>query len=165
MTWSAVLLLIIPAIGLAETALEFHQCSPYVEESAVGENTDHGWPIFMMFTELGARSLEKVTEANVGRVIHIVVGDREFLRAGIVVPNSSGRLLGALSSQDVAMTWQSRAPCQGNYRHLGAARGAEKCLRSNRTGPTNVTGHTAPGKVTANSRPRWRPRPDRTPDR
>ena len=124
MKWMALLFLVTPAIAADETTREFHLCSPYVEESVVGEKTDHGWPVFIMLTESGATSLEKVTEANVGRVIHFVVGDREFLRARSVVPIPSGRLLGVFSSQDVAMAWQRilagelpAAPC--------GARGAE----------------------------------------
>lgn len=106
MKWIAILLLVVPAVAAAETAVEFHLCSPYVEKSAVGEKTVHGWPVFIMLTELGATSLENVTGANVGRVIHVVVGDREFLRARSVVPIPGGRLLGVFSSQDVAMAWQ-----------------------------------------------------------
>ncbi|MDF1615816.1 hypothetical protein [Desulfurivibrio dismutans] len=74
MKWIAVLLLITPAIAVAETELEFHLCSLYVQKSVVGEQTDLGWPVFVKLTELGATSFEKFTEANSGRMSRIVVG-------------------------------------------------------------------------------------------
>ncbi|WP_151671604.1 hypothetical protein [Nitrincola schmidtii] len=104
--WIAVLLLSTPAIAVAETDLEFHLCSSYVQKSAVGEQTDLGWPVFVKLTEIGAASFDTFTAANSGRLSRIVVGGREFLRATMWVPNSGGSLKGTFSSQEVATAWQ-----------------------------------------------------------
>ncbi|WP_155996755.1 hypothetical protein [Thioalkalivibrio sp. ALMg11] len=104
--WIAVLLLVTPAIVVAETELEFHLCSPYVQKSMAEEQTDIGWPVFVKLTELGATSFETFTKTNHGRMSHIVVGDREFSRATIWVPIPSGNLHGIFSSQEVATAWQ-----------------------------------------------------------
>jgi len=106
MRWVAVLYLAIPSIVLAEAEPEFYLCSPYVKKSEVGESTDLGWPVFVKLTEVGTTSLEAFTEANAGKMIRIVVGHREFLRATIWEPISSGNLQGAFSSQEVATDWQ-----------------------------------------------------------
>lgn len=104
--WIAVLLLAFPAIGLAETEPEFYLCSHYVEKSKVGEQTDLGWPVYVKLTEVGTTSLEAFTEANTGKMLHILVGSREFSRATIWVPIPSGNLHGTFSSQEVATDWQ-----------------------------------------------------------
>lgn len=106
MKWIAVLLLSTPAIAVAETGLEFHLCSPYVQKSALGEQTDLGWPVFVKLTEIGATSFETFTAANSGKMTHIVVGDREFSRATMWAPVSGGNLQGTFSSQEVATAWQ-----------------------------------------------------------
>lgn len=106
MNWVAVLLLVIPALSVAETELDFHLCSTYLQKSVLGEQTEHGWPVFIKLTETGATSFEEFTEAKVGRMSRIVVGSREFLRATIQVPVSSGVLQRSFSSQLVAMAWQ-----------------------------------------------------------
>lgn len=38
--WILILLLAFPAIGLAETEPEFYLCSPYLEKTTVGDQTD-----------------------------------------------------------------------------------------------------------------------------
>ncbi|NMT62694.1 hypothetical protein [Marinobacter orientalis] len=106
MKWMAILLLITPAIALAETELEFHLCSSYVQESAVGEQTDRGWPVFIKLTELGATSFEKFTETNRSKMSRIVAGGREFLRATIWAPAFSGKLRGTFSSREAATAWE-----------------------------------------------------------
>ncbi|WP_273045861.1 hypothetical protein [Marinobacter flavimaris] len=107
MKWIPVLLLSTPAIAVAETELEFHLCSPYVQKSAVGEQTDlGGWPVFVKLTEIGAASFETFTAANSGRMSRIVVDGREFLRATMWAPISGGSLKGTFSSQEVATAWQ-----------------------------------------------------------
>ncbi|XKH00793.1 hypothetical protein LG325_11960 [Marinobacter nauticus] len=106
MRWSAILVPAFPAIGLAQPEPEFHLCSSYVEESAVGEQSDPGWPVFVKLTEAGATSFDTFTEANTGKVIRIVVGRREFSRATVWVPVSGGNLRGIFSSQEVAADWQ-----------------------------------------------------------
>ncbi|MFN7037819.1 MAG: SecDF P1 head subdomain-containing protein, partial [Bellilinea sp.] len=65
-----------------------------------------GWPVSIQLTESGAIRFETFTQANVGSVIRIVIGDREFSRAGIVAPIDSGRLQGTFSSQAAAIAWQ-----------------------------------------------------------
>ena len=106
MRWIAILLLAFPAIGLAETEPEFYLCSPYVEKSTVGEQTDLGWPVYVNLTEFGTMNLEAFTEANTGKMIRILVGSREFSKATIWVPIPSGNLRGTFSSQEVATDWQ-----------------------------------------------------------
>ncbi|MBQ0748077.1 MAG: hypothetical protein KBT73_16330 [Marinobacter sp.] len=118
MSWIAVLFLAFPAIALAETEPEFYLCSPYVEKSVAGEQTDLGWPVFVKLTEVGTTSLEAFTEANIGKMIRIVVGHREFSRSTIWVPVSSGNIRGIFYSREVATDWQrtlagklQAAPC------------------------------------------------------
>ncbi|MBL3557126.1 MULTISPECIES: hypothetical protein [Marinobacter] len=102
----ALFLLVTPAVALAEPEVEFHLCSSYVQESAVGEQTDRGWPVFIKLTELGATSIEKFTETNGSEMSRIVVGGREFLRATIWAPTHGGNLRGIFSSREVATAWQ-----------------------------------------------------------
>jgi preprotein translocase subunit SecD len=102
----AILALAFPAIGLAKTEPEFNLCSSYVEKSEVGEQSDLGWPVFVKLTEAGTASLDAFTEANTGKEIRIVVGRREFSRATVWVPVSSGNLHGMFNSQEVATDWQ-----------------------------------------------------------
>ncbi|MFB2765637.1 MULTISPECIES: SecDF P1 head subdomain-containing protein [Marinobacter] len=106
MKWIAILLLVTPGIVVAETELEFHLCSAYVEQSAVGAQTESGWPVRVKLTQQGATSFERFTEANIGRMSRLVVGDREFFRATMWVPISSGSIYGAFSSQEAAIAWQ-----------------------------------------------------------
>jgi len=106
MKWIAILLLALPAIGLAEPKPKFHLCSSYVEKSAVGEQSDLGWPVFLKLTEVGATSFEAFTESNAGRMIRVVVGSQDFSRATVGVPVPGGHLRGVFSSQEVAADWQ-----------------------------------------------------------
>lgn len=106
MKWIAALLLVTPAIAVAETELEFHLCSPYVQKSAVGEQTGLGWPVFVKLTEIGATSFETFTATNSGRLSRIVVDGGEFSRATIWAPMSGGNLHGTFISQEVASAWQ-----------------------------------------------------------
>lgn len=106
MKWMAILLLVTPVIALAETELQFHLCSSYVQDSSVGEQTKRGWPVFIRLTELGATSIEKFTETNGGKMSHIIVGGREFLRATIWASTHGGNFQGTFSSQEVATAWQ-----------------------------------------------------------
>jgi hypothetical protein len=106
MRWTSILLLAVPATGLAETEPKFHLCSSYVEESAVGEQSDPGWPVFVKLTEAGAASFQAFTEANTGKTIRIFVGRREFSRATVWEPVPGGKLRGIFSSQEVAADWQ-----------------------------------------------------------
>jgi len=118
MKWIIFPVLAFPALGLAEAESEFNLCSPYVEKSEVGEPSDLGWPVFVKLTEAGTESLEAFTEANTGKMVRIVVGRREFSRATVWVPVSSGKLRGMFNSQEVATDWQrifaselSASPC------------------------------------------------------
>lgn len=106
MRWVVALFLAIPAVLPAEAEPEFYLCSPYVEQSEVGENTDLGWPVFVKLTEIGTTSFKAFTEENAGEMIRIVVGRREFSRATIWEPISTGNLLAEFSSQEVATDWQ-----------------------------------------------------------
>ncbi len=106
MRWIAVLLLALPATGLAETEPEFCLCSPFVEKSEVGEQTELGWPVYVKLTGIGAASLEAFTEVNAGKTIRVIAGRREFLRAKVSVPITSGNLHGTFSSHEVASDWQ-----------------------------------------------------------
>ena len=106
MKWIAILLLVTPAVALAKTELEFHLCSSYVQQSAVGEQTDRGWPVFVKLTELGVASFEKFTETNSSRMSRIVVGGREFSRKTIWASTLGRNLQGTFSSQEVATAWQ-----------------------------------------------------------
>jgi hypothetical protein len=106
MRWVAILVLVVPAIGLAKIEPEFYLCSSYVEKSTVGKQTDSGWPVYVRLTEVGTTSLEAFTEANTGKMIRILVGSREFLRATIWIPIPGGNLHGTFSSQEVATDWQ-----------------------------------------------------------
>lgn len=108
----------LPAIGLAETEQHFYLCSSYVETSAVGEQTALGWPVYIKLTAVGSRSFEAYTEANVGTILRIMVGSREFERATIRAPISTGSIQRAFESQDEALAWQGTlagklpaAPC------------------------------------------------------
>ena len=120
MKWIVLSLLVIPAFVLADSEVEFHLCSSYVHESAVGEKTDRGWPVFIKLTDLGATSFERFTETNGSEMSRIVVGGREFLRATIWAPTLGGNLRGIFSSREVATEWQRTlagklpaAPCGG----------------------------------------------------
>ena len=106
MSWIAVLLLAFPAVASAETEQEFNLCSAYVEKAVAGEQTDLGWPVFVKLTGIGTNSLGGFTEAKTGKMIRIVVGDREFSRSTIWVPIPSGELHGTFSSKEVATDWQ-----------------------------------------------------------
>jgi hypothetical protein len=106
MKWIAILLLVTFSYAAAETELEFHLCSSYVQKSAVGEQTEVGWPVFVELTGLGANSFENFTEANVGRMSRIFVDGRQFSRATIWMSISGGNVYGKFSSQEVAMAWQ-----------------------------------------------------------
>ena len=118
MRWAALLLLALPAVVLAKTEPEFHLCLHYVEDSAVGEQTDLGWPVYVKLSDVGARSLEAFTEANTGRMVRILVGSREFSRATVRAPVSGGDLHRTFSAQEHATDWQRtfaeelpEAPC------------------------------------------------------
>ena len=96
----------------------FHLCSAYVQQAAVGAQTENGWPVHVKLTKVGATSFKRFTEANIGSRGRLVVGDREFLKATIWGPISSGELHGAFSSQEIATAWQQTlvgklplAPC------------------------------------------------------
>lgn len=106
MKWVATLLLVTPGALLAETELDFHLCSAYVQQSAVGTQIENEWTVHVKLTKVGATSFERFTEANIGRMSRLVVGDQEFLRATILGPMSNGDLHGAFSSQEVATAWQ-----------------------------------------------------------
>ncbi|WP_420796966.1 SecDF P1 head subdomain-containing protein [Ectothiorhodospira variabilis] len=71
-----------------------------------GNRQDRGWRVCIQLTESGAIRLENFTQANVGSVIRIVIGDREFSRAGIAAPIDSGKLQGTFGSQTAALVWQ-----------------------------------------------------------
>jgi len=118
MKWMALLFLVTAANAAAECASEFRLCLPYVEKSAVGKPTDRGWPVYIELTELGAIRFANFTQTNNGSVIRVVIGDREFSRAGIAAPINSRRLQGTFSSQAAALVWQQMlvgelpvAPC------------------------------------------------------
>lgn len=100
----AALLLFAPASVLAE--VEFHLCSSYVQESAIGEQTARGWPVFIKLTEPGATSLKKFTETNRSKMTRIIVGGSEFLRATAWAPIYGGGLRATFSSRDVVKAWQ-----------------------------------------------------------
>lgn len=106
MKWMTVFLLVITTSALAETEAEFHLCSSYVQESAVGEQTDRGWPVFINLTELGATSLDEFAETNHRKMGRIVVSGREFLRAKIWAATFDGNIRGTFSSQEAAAAWQ-----------------------------------------------------------
>jgi len=106
MKWVATLLLVTPGALLAETELDFHLCSAYVQQSAVGTQIENEWTVHVKLTKVGATSFERFTEANIGRMSRLVVGDREFFRATMWVPISSGSIYGAFSSQEAAIAWQ-----------------------------------------------------------
>lgn len=106
MKWVAILLLVIPGLVFAGAEPAFHLCSPYVEQAAVGSQIENGWPVHVKLTKVGATSFERFTEANIGRVGRLVVGDREFLRATILGPISGGDLHRVFASQEIATAWQ-----------------------------------------------------------
>lgn len=106
MKWAATLLLVTPGTLLAETELDFHLCSAYVQQSAAGTQIENEWPVHVKLTELGATSFERFTDANIGRMSRIIVGGRVFLRATIWAPITSGNLQGKFSSREVANVWQ-----------------------------------------------------------
>lgn len=106
MSWIAVLFLAFPAVASAETEQEFYLCSAYVEKYLAGEPTDFGWPVFVKLTGIGTKNFGAFTEANTGKMVRIVVGDREFSRSTIWVPIPSGDLRGTFSSKKVATEWQ-----------------------------------------------------------
>jgi len=106
MKWIAILVLVFPDIGLAEPEPKFHLCSSYAEKSAVGEQSDLGWPVFVKLTEAGTTNFEAFTEVNTGKMIRVVVGPQEFSRATVWVPVPGGQLRGVFSSQEVAADWQ-----------------------------------------------------------
>ena len=101
-----VFLLVITTSVLAETEAEFHLCSSYVQESAVGEQTQRGWPVFIKLTELGATSLDEFAETNYSKMGRVVVSGREFLRATTWASTFDGNIRGTFSSQEVAAAWQ-----------------------------------------------------------
>ena len=121
MKWVATLLLVTPGAVPAETELDFHLCSAYVQQSAIGTQIENEWPVHVKLTEVGATSFERFTDANIGRMSRIIVGGRVFLRATIWTPVPSGTLRRKFSSQEVAKAWQRTligelpaAPCGVN---------------------------------------------------
>jgi len=121
MKWVAILLLFTPGAVLAETELDFHLCSAYVQQSAVGTQIENEWPVHVKLTELGATSFENFTEANFGRMSRVIVDGRVFSRATIWATVPSGTVHGKFSSQEVAKAWQRTlvgelpaAPCGVN---------------------------------------------------
>lgn len=104
--WVATLMLITPGAALAESELDFHLCSAYVQQSAVGTHIKDEWPVRVKLTEIGATSFEHFTDANIGRISRIILDGRVFLRATILAPISSGTLQGRFSSQNIANAWQ-----------------------------------------------------------
>lgn len=105
MKWIATLLLIISSIAVANTELDFHLCSAYVQNSALGVQSNSGWPVYVKLSEAGAKSFERFTEANIGRISRIIVGGRVFLRATTWASVPSGNLQGEFSSQEIAKAW------------------------------------------------------------
>jgi len=108
MKWAAPLWFAIASAGaaIAETAPTFHLCSSYLQQSAMGERTSSGWPIFVRLTKLGARRFEAFAEANAGAPVRVVVDGREFLRATLQAPMSGGSLQGHFHSQEEAAAWR-----------------------------------------------------------
>lgn len=106
MSWIAVLLLAFPVVASAETEQEFYLCSAYVEKSVAGEPTEVGWPVFVKLTPIGTKGLGAFTKANTGKMIRIVVGDREFSRSTIWVPIPGGDLRATFPSREVATDWE-----------------------------------------------------------
>lgn len=106
MNWIAILLLVIPGLVFAGAEPAFHLCSAYVQRAAVGSQTENGRPVHVKLTKVGAASFERFTEANIGRVGRLMVGDREFLRATILGPIFGGDLHRVFGSQEIATAWQ-----------------------------------------------------------
>lgn len=106
MKWTAILGFATAGFADAEAAPRFHLCSSYVLQSAMGEGTSSGWPIFVRLTELGARRFEAFAEANAGKPVRVVLDGREFLRATLRAPMPGGSLQGNFNSQDEAAAWQ-----------------------------------------------------------
>ena len=106
MKWVAILLLVFPGLVVARADPNFHLCSAYVQQAAVGAQTENGWPVHVKLTKVGATSFESFTETHVGRMGRLVVGDREFLRATILGPISGGDLHRVFGSQEIATAWQ-----------------------------------------------------------
>lgn len=104
MRWIAVFLLVIPSVVVAKP--DFHLCSAYVQQAAVGAKIESGWPVHVKLTKVGATSFENFTESNIGSMARLLVGDREFLRATIWGPIPSGDLHRVFSSKEVATAWQ-----------------------------------------------------------
>jgi len=114
----ALLSLLVSSLATAADEPTFYLCSDYVQRSAVGEQNDQGWPVFIELTASGASSFETFSEANAGRTARVMAGSREFTRATMWVPVSGGRLHTLFPSAAVATEWQQllttdlpAAPC------------------------------------------------------
>jgi preprotein translocase subunit SecD len=106
MKWVAIPLLVNPGAAPAETELDFHLCSAYVQQSAAGAQIENRWPVHVKLTELGATSFERFTDANIGRMSRVIVDGRVFLRVTIWASIPSGTLQGEFSSEAAANAWQ-----------------------------------------------------------
>ncbi|WP_417531310.1 SecDF P1 head subdomain-containing protein [Marinobacter lipolyticus] len=119
MRWLTFLLLAASVYATAGTEPEFHLCSPYVEKAMVGEQSSTGsWPVVVKLSNRGTASFEAFSEANIGRMVHIVAGDRQFARATVSAVVTTGHLRGEYSSEQDASAWQKilteellKAPC------------------------------------------------------
>lgn len=92
------------AAAVANAEAEFWLCSGDVLETDLGEKAG-GWPVFVKLTEQGAASFAQFSEANIGKMVRIVLADRQFARFTIWV-KSGGTLRAEFNSRSAAEAWQ-----------------------------------------------------------
>lgn len=121
LSWIGLLWLVVPSMLAAEGEATFRLCPPDVQQTMIEAQKDHRWSVYVQLTTQGAQRFEAFTQANLGKIGRVVVGDRVFFRARIQVPVSSGTLQATFTTRKRAQAWQRMltenqpgAPCGMN---------------------------------------------------
>lgn len=102
--WLFLLFFILSTAAVADAESEFWLCSDYVIETDLGEKAG-GWPVVVKLTEQGAASFAQFSEANLGKMIRIVINGRQFARFTLRVQGCSTVQAG-FDSRSEAEAWQ-----------------------------------------------------------
>lgn len=102
--WLFLLFFILSTAAVADAESEFWLCSDYVIETDLGEKAG-GWPVVVKLTEQGAASFAQFSEANLGKMIRIVINGRQFARFTIRV-HGGHSLQAEFNSRSEAELWQ-----------------------------------------------------------
>lgn len=102
--WLVLIFFISTAAAVADAEAEFWLCSCYVLKTDLGEKAG-GWPVVVKLTEQGAASFTKFSEANLGKMIRIVINGRQFARFTLRV-QGVGTVQAEFDSRSEAEAWQ-----------------------------------------------------------